>query len=177
MIGNDTERVSVIGYLLKQLHYLGHSGNASGIDIEWGKHLPVLHFLPWNRFNFEVSRPKYSLSIEEAPANLVHKAEGIMEDHHPYGVSLQGAPRKFHTRNVFQALGQELTPSTYTDLCVYCAPESGSGKVSGGTSTAVEICRSHGIPTFNLRKDSDFYELKALLLKEIKTPIDLSKIS
>lgn len=164
----DKERIAVIGMLLAALQVDGASGNAEGSDIEWDAYIFVQHFLPWDGHQSTEKHPKkyhgenghQYLALNYCPASSLSKAERIMEDHHPYGHSLRNGPRKMHTRNVFQALGVYLDERSFADLTVYCAREDKTGKVHGGTSTAVEISRSYGIPTYNLRIDSQFSKLK-----------------
>lgn len=165
LTGQDAMRIQVIGNLLHQLNVQGASGNALGNDQEWDKYIFVQHFLPWNNHNGRKNGDNnfQYLSLTDAPKELTDKAAKIAMDHHPAWYRLKRGGRAMHTRNVFQALGIKLTPETYADLTIYCADETPSRKVSGGTATAVEISRSHGIPTFNLRFDSDFEELKAIL--------------
>ncbi|QQO38481.1 hypothetical protein VPG01_123 [Vibrio phage VPG01] len=160
----DAERIQVIGKLLFLLGVMGASGNALGNDKEWDKYIFVQHFLPWNGYNdgHETGNAQF-LSLESCPEALRMEAARIAEEHHPAWDRLKRGGRAMHTRNVFQALGVALSPETMADLTVYCAEESQARIVKGGTRTAVEISRSYGIPTFNLRFDKDFYELKATL--------------
>lgn len=171
LTNQDKTRISVIGNLLRALDVSGASGNAEGSDIEWDNYLFVQHFLPWNGHQSTPDHPKkfngdngcQYLSLEYCPEELHQRARLIAEQHHPNWNYLKRGGRAMHTRNVFQALGVELIPETYADLTIYTADETPARKVKGGTSTAVEISRSHNIPTFNLRFDSDYYELKGVL--------------
>lgn len=167
----DKERIAIIGELLAQLGISGASGNAEGSDIEWDNYMFVQHFLPWDGHQSTPKHPKryhgennnQYLALNYCPDSVLQKAMKIMEEHHPYGSSLKQGPRKMHTRNVFQALGVHLDERTYADLTVYTSEETAYGKVKGGTSTAVEISRSHKIPTFNLRIDSQYHKLRKML--------------
>ncbi|BBL19289.1 hypothetical protein KIT04_120 [Vibrio phage KIT04] len=160
----DKERIAIIGELFFKLGIAGASGNALGNDKEWDNHIPVQHFLPWNGYNgAEESNDGQFLSLDNCPEALRMEAARIAEDHHPAWDRLKRGGKAMHTRNVFQVLGVALSPETMSDLTVYCAEESAARVVKGGTRTAVEISRSYGIPTFNLRFDKDFYELKATL--------------
>lgn len=167
----DKTRISIIGKLLAALGVQGASGNAEGSDIEWDNHIFVQHFLPWEGHQSTPNHPKrYNgtndfqyLSLDQCPKHLRDKAGKIAEDHHPAWERLGRGGRSMHTRNVFQALGIHLMPDTFADLTIYTSEESPSKVVKGGTRTAVEISRSYGIPTFNLRNDSEFHALKATL--------------
>lgn len=164
LTATDAARIKVIGELLLALGICGASGNALGNDKEWDKYIFVQHFLPWNGYNdgYETKDAKM-LSLENCPESLRMEAARIAEEHHPAWDRLKRGGRAMHTRNVFQALGTALSPETMADVTIYCAEESPARVVKGGTRTAVEISRSYGIPTFNLRFDSDFFELKATL--------------
>ncbi|QCQ57649.1 hypothetical protein DIREPILLOW8_59 [Vibrio phage Direpillow8] len=160
----DRHRIMVIGELLAKLGVAGASGNALGSDKEWDNYIFVQHFLPWNGYNdgFETDDAQM-LSIDTCPEALLMEARRIAEEHHPAWDHLKRGGRAMHTRNVFQALGTSLSPETMADLTIYTAGETPARVVKGGTRTAVEISRSYGIPTFNLRFTSDFEELKAIL--------------
>ncbi|QKN88494.1 hypothetical protein vBValSX1_101 [Vibrio phage vB_ValS_X1] len=166
----DRERIRTVGELLFFLHYIGRSGNAEGVDQEWDKYLFVQHILPWNGFNgaHNGDCDYQYLALNFAPEELRTKAEAIAIEHHPYGDTLREGPLKLHTRNVFQPLGLKLSPETYAELTIYCAPESPYGVVKGGTATAVSISRTHGIPTYNLRDDDQYQDLLNKLWAELE---------
>lgn len=57
-----------------------------------------------------------------------------------------------HRRNVYQILGSSLNdPSRF--VLFWAKPVGKTGKVSGGTNTAVQLARRHGIETVNLYTD------------------------
>lgn len=165
----DKARIKEIGKLLQLLGATGSSGYAEGTDTEWDKYIFVQHFLPWNGYN--KGQPKFDasiLSLNDCPGELLTKAEKIMLDHHPDGDRLTPGAYKLHTRNVFEALGPLLAPETYCDMTIYCAPESTARVVKGGTRTAVEISRSYNIPSYNLRNNKEFHELRAILEQKLE---------
>ncbi len=172
----DEHRISVVGMKLADLGFTGRSGNALGTDREWDQHMFVQHILPWNGYNdnYHGENDFQYLALEECPHQLFAEAVAIMEDHHPYGATLKKGAHRMHTRNVFQPLGTALHPDTYADLTIYVADETPAGKVSGGTSSAVEISRSYKIPTFNLRKDEDFNALCRILDEALEHQVDVS---
>lgn len=169
----DTDRyiIEVIGRLLDKLGVQGASGNADGSDIEWDKHIFVQHFLPWSGHKSNKDSPERHngdknnqyLSLNMCPPTLLEKARSIAADHHPGWDYLKRGARLMHTRNVFQALGVKLAPETYADVTIFTSDVDRFGTVKGGTRTAVEISKSYGIPTFNLRNDSEFENLKVIL--------------
>lgn len=176
LTAQDVYRIGVIGNMLAALGFTGRSGNALGSDREWDEYLFVQHILPWNGYNgnYHGENDYQYLALEECPHQLMSDAIRIMEEHHPYGATLKKGAHKMHTRNVFQPLGTALHPDTYADLTIYTADETPAGKVSGGTSSAVEISRSYKIPTFNLRKDEDFNALCAILEEALEHTVDVS---
>lgn len=101
-------------------------------------------FLPWRGFNNNKSTlTKPSMA-----------AEGIASEIHPNWGACKPAARLLHARNVHQVLGSKLQePSAFV---IFYAKVS-SGAVQGGTATAVNLAKMHGIPCFNL-KDEDTFE-------------------
>lgn len=60
-----------------------------------------------------------------------------------------------HTRNVYQVLGKDLkTPSLFLICYAEIDPER-SGRVRGGTNTAVQVARKANIPVFNIKYEYD----------------------
>ncbi|AJF40874.1 DprA-like DNA recombination-mediator protein [Vibrio phage phi 3] len=169
-------RIATIGKLLDRLGYTGRSGNAVGSDIEWDKHLQMLHILPHNGHRSSEGLPKRYhdnvnyVALEVCPLHIREQALRIIR---PIIRNFDDRPeshRNLHLRNVFQPLGLDL--KDHARLTVYTAPETRYGTVAGGTRSAVMISRNYGIPTYNLRIDSQFYQLKEILENELKTQID-----
>jgi len=63
--------------------------------------------------------------------------------------------REMHARNVYQVLGPELRPETYSKLVVCWAIPDIHGVPEGGTRTAWLIAEQHGIPRYNLAVPED----------------------
>lgn len=163
----DLYRMEHVAKLLNALHVTGLSGGAKNSDSVWARLVPTtVQILPYDGFNNLRQSDNFKIvALENAPTEWREEAEEIARTHHPYGDTLRGFALQAHTRNVFQVLGLDL--KSPVDMTIYVANETDAGKVSGGTATAVEISRSKGIPTFNLRKDSEYKALVALLEEAI----------
>lgn len=146
---------TLAGYLQQQGWVL-RSGAARGADeyFEKGVKDQTAHrnndlevYLPWDGFRGIAAdhAPYYHLpSTYPNWAGAGDIAAGI----HPAWQRLTRAARILHTRNVYQVLGKDLArPSDYI---LYFAPPLGSGLVEGGTNTAVQLARQHGVPELNL---------------------------
>ena len=106
------------------------SGGAIGMDSAW---------LLNKRSTDEVYRPDSRIVTyeqEELAATLV-----------PYYENISRYAQLLHARNTAQILGNDL--NTPCDEVYFWAPEV-CGKVKGGTRTAVNLAKRHGIPTYNL---------------------------
>lgn len=98
-------------------------------------------YLPWEGFNGQTTE-QYGRYLMTNP-----KAQEIASSIHPAWNKLSKGAKALHTRNVYQVLGQDLnTPST--SVIFYAEPQGNS--VKGGTRTAVELAKIHGVPVFNL---------------------------
>lgn len=72
----------------------------------------------------------------------------IAADIHPVWDKLDQWSKALHARNIFQVLGQDL--DLPTDLAVFYAEPKSGPFVAGGTNTAIQCAREHGIPLINL---------------------------
>lgn len=110
---------------------------------EHGKRYNKEIYLPWNGFNDYWNNPDEGIYATPAFINY-QEARIIAEQHHPYWHNLSEGSRKLHTRNVYQILGENLDDPV--DLVICWTPD---GKEIGGTSQALRIANSHGIPIIN----------------------------
>ncbi|UKS72190.1 DprA-like DNA recombination-mediator protein [Klebsiella phage KpLz-2_45] len=105
-------------------------------------------FLPWKTFerdNVFVSDryDRYDYSPES-----IAKAEAIISTVHPVWDRLTDGQKRFHIRNVFQILGEDVeSPSAFL---IACAPEDSEGLPKGGTRSAFKIARDRDIPCINI---------------------------
>lgn len=153
-----------IGEVAIQRGWLLRSGGADGMDLLfeylWPDNKEI--FIGWNGFNGRHHGKNGAICIED-PA-ILKRAEQIAKHIHPNWRALKPKGKQLHTRNIFQVLGSELDlPS---DICIFLAPMTPSGDVSGGTRTAVTLCRELKIPTYNLLLTQDIIDLgEALNIK------------
>lgn len=158
-IPEDVENIfRMVGRALARKGFILRSGSADGSDkaFELGAsdvdpnlteiYLPNKTFKSRSRIQGVNYLPLVEGEIESAekiystPTNK-HK-DGIM----PWFNKIQRYNQEFHARNVLQVTGRNGVDSSF---CIYYAPVV-NGDVVGGTRSAVELCKSKGIPTYNL---------------------------
>lgn len=155
------EIVNGIGELAGHHGWTLRSGGADGMDSIFEKAWrgPKEIFIPWNGFSDRRHEEDGAIFIQDRA--MLTAAEGIVSKVHPAWGRLKRGARALHTRNVFQALGPDLDKPS--DLCLYYAEEGANREVKGGTRTAVEICKAHGVPTLNLMNSADMKRLERWL--------------
>lgn len=154
--------VSEIGEVAKQNQWILRSGGAEGMDslfeYVWGKEKEI--YIPWQGFNHRYDGANGAIFIPDHSSTNA-QAQKIAASVHPVWSRLKRGAKALHTRNVYQALGQYLIEPA--DLCIFYAPVSLTGEVMGGTRTAVEICKMHGVKTINLGVTDDVEYLREIL--------------
>lgn len=152
-----------IGARMAQLGYTLLSGGAKGSDMNFHKGVcsvdatKAVIYLPWSGFNSELISqiPNYALSCYVVPDKLqisVARNYYLMTGIIPWFDKMrkQGS-QEFHGRNYYQVFHNETTEAPPpSKVCIYAAPETHKGEVSGGTRSAVMIARQERIPTYNL---------------------------
>lgn len=88
--------------------------------------------------------PNRHLAIVRNPA-LIQQTEDIAGSVHPAWHKCNEWAKKMHSRNCHQILGYDL--QTPVDAVICWTP---SGRVQGGTATAIKIALKNNIPVFNL---------------------------
>lgn len=155
--------VAEVGHCAKKNNWTLRSGAADGMDSlfedAWGLRKEI--FLPYDGFNGHWNGQNGAINVDDPV--ILAQAVGIVSKVHPVWKNLKKVAKDLHTRNVFQALGADLNRPS--DFCVFYAPVDKDGEIEGGTRTAVEICRSHNVPTYNLRDTDDVVKLRAFLEK------------
>lgn len=170
-VKGDVQKVWVVTGLLNRLGYDGRSGGAPGMDEEWAINMDFCQrILPNDGFQGFYHDGHGILALDYAPLNIHNKAASIAEQHHGYWDNLKDWHKKAHTRNAMQVLGANLDDPS--KLTIYAAFETKHGKVSGGTSTAVEISRSYGVPTYNIRDEKQYEALLAFLNAQLESKVD-----
>lgn len=136
-----------MGELAGHLGWMLRSGGAKGADLffelRWKG--PKEIYIPWNGFNRRQHAVDGAIVVDDEL--ILQLASCKAAEIHPRWKRVTNEGKALHTRNVFQVLGATLMQPS--DICVYWADETG-GDVSGGTRTAVMLCRERNIPTYNL---------------------------
>lgn len=96
-------------------------------------------FLPWPGFNGRPSTPDY---ITVPPSRL---AEELAAYFHPAWDRCSSTAQKFHRRNSYQVLGQDLVSPVAFVVCW-----TKGGRRKGGTGQALRIAEHFDIPIFDL---------------------------
>lgn len=162
------EFMKAVAFRMAELGYIGRSGAADGADsafyFGWGEHkfqtvkpTPFVEYLPWKGFNERV----FSESNVIAPNFDNYKqAEEIASTVHPVWDKLSRGARALHTRNVYQVLGDDLNTPSRVLFCY--APPTKTG-VKGGTNTAWQLAKKHGVKCYNFYIKEDIDEVKRKL--------------
>lgn len=152
-----------IGFFMASLGWGLSSGGALGADDAFYRGAirspacnpaTMLRIYLINR-HWELYRPDPSIGLIDSTSLTEHEAEayGIMLKARGSEHGLKEAGRLLHTRNVYQILGSDLNTPVRQVIC-WAEPVGTSGKVSGGTNTAVQIALQHNIPVMNLYHDT-----------------------
>lgn len=122
------------------------SGHAEGADqaFERGAANKQI-FIPWERFNGARSNGK-----DTAVVPYSERCEQIAADHHPNWEFLSQGAQKLMMRNVHIILGERLDDPV--ECVIYWTPEP---NYRGGTTHALKIASTYGVPTFNLAYRDD----------------------
>lgn len=141
-------KLAVKGYTLR-------SGGADGADIAFEYGSDDVNgskeiYISWDNPKSTHGRIYYHNNRDVFKLDLSPKKEDAMilaSEIHPAWDRCSQAAQKLHARNMFQVLGYRLDkPSSF--LICYAIPQGDS--VKGGTRTAFECARRHGIPVFNM---------------------------
>lgn len=147
------EQIFRISVFLAERNYILRSGAADGCDAAFEVGCDSVSgekeiYLPWKRFN------GHSHGIDSPTLKTYLEARKLAEKYHPEWKHLSEAARKFHTRNVYQVLGESLCEPVSFVVCY-----TNDGKASGGTGQAMRIALDWGIPIYNLYYDDTYDKL------------------
>lgn len=143
--------MTLVGYKLAQQGWILRSGCAPGADTafergawsaldEEGVVRPEL-YLPWEGFE---GRERWQVARTEPQPEAIE----IAAEYHPAWNRLSKAAKRFHSRNVHQILGYDVTRPQLTTFVVCWTRD---GKEVGGTAQALRIARGYEIPeVYNL---------------------------
>lgn len=98
-------------------------------------------------------------------SDATREAAQIARKTHPNWEDCDALARKYHSRNVMQVLGRDL--STPSDFLVCWTKD---GKAIGGTRTAIMVAAENGIPIFNLAKPYAMRLLEEFLVTQYTSP-------
>jgi hypothetical protein len=148
--GADSAFQSGFNDYLLDSHVKGQEDLNCGADI----------YLPWKGFNcFSVNIDHFDIILDKP---CMKAAQDLASRHHPNWGKCSDAARKLHGRNSCQVLGTFL--DIESDFVLYYAPENEiTGKIDGGTATAVNIARYYNIPTINMLFDGWEYKLASIV--------------
>jgi len=101
-------------------------------------------YLPWKGFN------GHSSELYHASEQAFVLAQSV----HPAWDRLEQGPKKLHSRNTYQVLGQALNAPSELVICWTpdgCESARTRNRNTGGTATAIVLAERHGIPVYNLK--------------------------
>lgn len=167
--------LKAIGSMLSRSRYTLRSGGAEGADtaFEQGalEHLVrspkqlIDIYLPWDGFEGRKRGLNYFVPEDQAHPLIWKEATRIAKSTHPDWDACSKGAKTLHTRNVFQVLGHTLDDPSKFLVC--WAPVDRKGVPKGGTATAWNIAKAHGVKCFNTNTTFDVFELDDYL-KELK---------
>ena len=120
------------------------SGNAEGVDQvskAWNRNI---QYLPWDGYN-----AKLGLGYKHCVAGGIKLYDQEIRKLWIYSAAFEPVVRKLVRRNCCIIAGKD--GQNIVDVVYYYADEK-DGVVSGGTKYGVELARSRGIPTYNLKE-------------------------
>jgi hypothetical protein len=149
-----------IARMLADYGLILRSGGAPGADTAFEKGCDRRGgkkeiFLPWKGFN---NHPSPFFDPPEDARILASLC-------HPNWTACKSAARKLHARNCQEVVGLHLDDPV--GFVLFWAREE-SGRVKGGTATAVNLARRMRIPTFNLRDESTHEQWKEVIANHQK---------
>jgi hypothetical protein len=129
---------------MNEMNFLLRSGGADGADSafeEFSTNKEI--YLPWDGFNGRNHDGESYFDYLQCPAWSLAKTS--VDAFHPKPESLSAAGRRLMARNSMQIFGRDYKTPTNVVICW-----TKGGKDVGGTSQALRIARSAGIPILNL---------------------------
>ncbi len=156
--------------------YLGVSGEADGMDKAFHdgarlsrryNEVKFVSFIPYNGFRSSATSPK----LFHDPENNIYDASKYSNIDKASEIAMQargsfaGLGRggiAAQSRNPFQVLSPSLVDPVIRLFC-WAIPVGKSGKVRGGTNTAVMIALANNIPVINLYRDEHRMKLEGWL--------------
>lgn len=144
------ETMTKLAYDLSSMGWHLSSGWGRGADTAFAKGAPVhmqVQWVPWYGFNG---------SNEHAPFQdcpMTPELMKIASEHHPYWRSMKLITQRLMCRNVGILLGSKLDQQV--DMLVYWQSEKDENSFESGTNHTRRVANTWGIPSFNIRTESD----------------------
>lgn len=138
-------------------------------------------YIPWNGFGTPGLEDWWDISLDNLnmvmPGQIDARNE-IIGEIHPNPVALRQKRGAFalHSRNVHQVLGANILEPRPSKFCLYFASEDKHGNPKGGTATAVNLAKKHGVRCLNLNTPERLQKLESFLNElEKKRGIQIQK--
>lgn len=149
------------------------SGGADGADSAFETGV-----LQVNRGAIQLYLPSPGFNGRSQGFHIIYKtALSMAGKYHPAWARCGEFERKLHARNAYQVLDIRLdSPS---DFVVCWTPDGAQThaercRATGGTGTAISIAAEHGVPVFNLQRETARYALSVFLKSKYGLTIKLA---
>lgn len=138
-------------------------------------------YIPWDGFGTPGIEDWWDISLNNLntlmPEQILSRDE-IIGEIHPNPVALRKKRGAFalHSRNVHQVLGANILEPRPSKFCLYFASEDKHGNPKGGTATAVNLAKKHGVRCLNLNTPERLAKLEIFLRgMEVKNGIKVQE--
>ena len=167
-----------IAFKLAQKGYILRSGAAGGADTAFedgakyyaeqvDERVTLAQiYIPWASFIKGGDHDDFYKDCYKVLDRMNKKEEAyqLASETHPAWDKCSKGAKALHARNTFQILGSGLNnPSSFL-IC--WAQVDNHGKIKGGTATAWNLAKAHGVPCFNLYNEEDKQRLIKFLEAE-----------
>lgn len=136
-------------------------------------------YTPWHGFGTLDLEDWWDICLTDLDMVLPGQIEArnkIVEEIHPNYEALKRKRGAFalHSRNVHQVLGANILEPRPSNFCLFYATEDKYGNPKGGTATAVNLAKKHGVRCLNLNTEDRLQTLESFLQAlEIKRGIKI----
>ena len=152
------ELMARIAIKLESLGWVLRSGGAGGADSAFGDAVKnKIIYIPWDGFDNGTNKIYSGKGVVVGSSD---QARQMASELHPAWDRCSAGAQKLHSRNIYQVLGEEINPSSYSRFIICWTP---NGEAVGGTATAIKLAEQNGIEVFNLADDATITRLKKLI--------------
>lgn len=125
-------------------------------------------YIPWNGFGTLNLEDWWDISLTDLNLVMPEQIEprnAILDEIHPNPTALRAKRGAFalHSRNVHQVLGANILEPRPSHFCLFYASEDKHGNPKGGTATAVNLAKKHGVKCLNLNTPDRLQTLESFL--------------